>query len=175
VTDVDANRAGHITARQRFKLVRRVASLVFLTGIGLVVLVATGPNLIGAFQDVGVIGGVLVALFFLVALVMAVVGGIGVVMVLGDAVLGRVRSVTGQPRITRQAVTTNALARPFPSSYRYPGQFRYKVQVGDQEFDIDPMLADHLGRDSRMIRVYFTAYSGTLLNLEPLAASASGG
>jgi len=175
VTDVDANRAGRITARQRFKLLRGVASLLFLTGIGLVVSVALGPNLIGAFRDAGVIGGILVALFFLVALVMVVVGGIGLVMVLGDTVLGRVRSVTGEPRITRQAVRTNALARPFPSSYKYAGQFRYKVQVGDQEFDIDPMLADHLGRDSRKVRVYFAAYSGTLLSLEPLAATASGG
>src|SRR6266446_1796777 len=127
LSDVEANRAGHITVGQRLKLLRGVASLLFLTGIGLVISIAIGPNLVGAFRDLGVIGGVLVTLFFLIALVMAVVGGIGVAMVLGDTVLGHVRSVTGEPRITRLAVTTNALARPFPSSYKYPGQFRYKV------------------------------------------------
>ena len=175
MSDVEANRAGRITVGQRFKLLRGVASLLFLTGIGLVMSIAIGPHLIGAFRDLGIIGGILVTLFFLIALVMTVFAGIGVVMVLGDAVIGRVRSVTGEPRITRQQVRTNALARPFPSSYKYPGQFRYKVQVGDQEFDIDPTLADHLVRGSHNVRVYFAAYSGTLLSLEPLAATASGG
>ena len=49
MSDVEANRAGRITVGQRFKLLRGVASLLFLTGIGLVLSIAIGPNLIGAF------------------------------------------------------------------------------------------------------------------------------
>ena len=63
------------------------------------------------------------------------------------------------------------LARPLPSGYTYPGQFKYKVMVGDKEFDIEPRVAENLSRDTRKVRVYFAAYSGTLLSLEPLAAT----
>jgi hypothetical protein len=45
------------------------------------------------------------------------------------------------------------------------------VIVGDKEFDIDSGVADHLSRDSREIRVYFAAYSGEMLSLEPLEAA----
>jgi hypothetical protein len=175
VSDIDANRAGHITARQRFLLLRGVASLLFMTGIGLVIAIALGPNLLNAFGSLGIFGGLLVTIFFLLSVVMTVAGGLGVVFVLGDAVLGRVSSVTGAPTLRRVAVRTNARATPFPSAYRYQGQYKYKVMVGDKEFAIDPMLADHLGRDSQKVRVYFAAYSGRLLSLEPLAATAPGG
>ena len=174
MTDLEANRAGRITAGQRFRLLRGVAALLFLTGVGLVVCIALGPNLLGAFGDLGIFGGVVVTIFFLFCVVMTVVGGIGIVFVLGDAVLGRVGYVTGPPTLRRVAVRTNALARPFPSGYTYPGQYRYKVMVGDKEFDIDRKLADHLSRDVLKIRVYFAAYSGELLSLEPLAATPDG-
>src|SRR2546430_12957964 len=134
VSDVDANRAGHITARQRFRLLRGVGSLLFMTGIGLVIAIALGPNLLNAFGNLGIFGGLLVTIFFLMCVVMTFAGGLGVVFVLGDAVLGRVSSVTGAPTLRRVAVRTNALARPFPSAYTYQGQYRYKVMVGDKEF-----------------------------------------
>ena len=51
--------------------------------------------------------------------------------------------------LRREGVRTNALARPFPSEYAYPGQYKYKVIVGDKEFDIDHKLAEHLSRDVR--------------------------
>jgi len=151
-----------------------------MTGIGLVIAIALGPNLLNAFGDLGIFGGLLVTIFFLLCVAMTVGGGLGVVFVLGDAVLGRVSSVTGAPTLRRLAVRTNSLARPFPSTYAYPDQYKYdqykyKVMVGDKEFDIDPKLADHLGRDSQKVRVYFAAYSGKFLSLEPLAATASGG
>lgn len=174
MTDLEANRAGRITARQRFRLLRAVAGLLFLTGIGLVVSIALGPNLLRAYGDLGVFGGFVVTIFFLMCVVMTVVGGIGVVFVLGDAILGRVSSITGPPTLRRESVRTNALARPFPSEYAYPGQYKYKVMVGDKEFDIDRKLADHLSRDVRRIRIYFAAYSGELLSLEPLAATPDG-
>ena len=175
MSDVDANRSGRITARQRLRLLRGVASLLFITGIGLVIAIALGPNLLSAFGNLGIFGGLLVTIFFLLCVVMTVAGGLGVVFVLGDTVLGRVGSVTGAPTLRRVAVRTNALARPFPGADTYQGQYKYKVMVGDKEFEIDPMLADHLGRDSQKVRVYFAAYSGTLLSLEPLAATAPGG
>ena len=174
MTDLEANREGRITAGQRFRLLRGVAALLLLTGIGLIVSIALGPNLLGAFGSLGVFGGFVVTIFFLMCVLMTVVGGIGVVFVLGDAVLGRVRSVTGAPTLRREGVRTNALARPFPSAFAYPGQYKYKVMVADKEFDIDRKLADHLSRDVRRIRVYFAAYSGELLSLEPLAATPDG-
>jgi hypothetical protein len=174
LTDLEANRAGRITTRQRFRLLRGVAALLLLTAVGLIISIALGPNVVGTFGDLGIFGGVVVTIFFLLCVLMTIVGGIGIVFVLGDAVLGRVSSVTGPPTLRRVAVRTNALARPLPSSYTYPGQYKYKVMVGDKEFDIDRKLADHLSRDVLRIRVYFAAYSGELLSLEPLAATPDG-
>jgi len=171
MTDLAANRAGRITGRQRLKLLRGEIALLILTGIGLVISIAIGPNLGSAYDDLGFFGGFVVTLFFLMCAGMTLIGAFGVVMLLGDAALGHVRSVTGLPTVRREAVRTNALARPFPSSYAYPGQFKYKVMVGDKEFDIEPRIADHLARDTRKVRVYFAAYSGELLSLEPLEAA----
>jgi hypothetical protein len=164
--ELAANRAGHITIGQRFKLLGGVAALIALGGIGLIICIAIGPNLIAAFQDLGVIGGILVTLFFLLCLVMAVAGGFGAAMVLGDTVMGKVGSVTGEPVVKREGVTTNALALPLPSSYTYPGQYKYKVEVGDKEFDVEPKDLDLLARDGVRVRAYFAAYSGELLSLE---------
>jgi hypothetical protein len=174
LTDLEANRAGRITTRQRFRLLRGVAALLLLTAVGLIISIALGPNVLGAFGDLGIFGGVVVTIFFLLCVVMTIVGAIGIAFVLGDAVLGRVSFVTGPPTLRRVAVRTNALARPFPGAYTYPGQYKYKVMVGDKEFDIDRKLADHLSRDVLRIRVYFAAYSGELLSLEPLAATPDG-
>jgi hypothetical protein len=171
MTDLAANRAGRMTARQRLKLVRGEAALLLLTGIGLVISIALGPNLVGAYQDLGFFGGFVVTLFFGLCAVMTVVGAFGVVVVLGDLAVGRVRSVVGRPTLRRENVRTNALTRPMPSSFAYPGQYKYKVIVGDREFDIDSRVADHLSRDSRQVRVYFAAYSGEMLSLEPLDAA----
>jgi hypothetical protein len=168
ISDLAANRAGRITRRQRLRLLRGEAALLFLTGVGLIVSIALGPNLLGAFRDLGFFGGFVVTLFFLVCAVMTLVGGFGVVVLLGDLVLGHIRSVTGRPTLRRVGVTTNAFARPIPSSFTYPGQYKYKVMVDDREFDVDSRLADQLSRDSRKIRVYYAAYSGEMLSLEPL-------
>jgi hypothetical protein len=171
MSDLDANRAGHITTAQRLRLLRGEAALLFLTGIGLVIIVALGPNLVGAFNELGFFGGFVVALFFLMCLVMTLVGAFGAAVVLADFAVGRVRTVTGAPTLRKEGVRTNALARPLPSGYTYPGQFNYKVIVGDKEFDIEPKVAENLSRDTRKVRVYFAAYSGALLSLEPLAAT----
>ena len=172
--DLDANRAGRVTARQRFMLIRGSSALLFMTGIGLVIVVALGPNLIGAFQDLGFFGGVFVLLFFLMCLGITLVGAYGAGVVIADTVIGRVRTITGAPTLRKEGVRTNALARPLPSGYTYPGQYKYKVIVGDREFDIDSKAAENLARDTRKVRVYYSAYSGTLLNMEPATSDASG-
>jgi hypothetical protein len=169
-SDLAANRAGHITFGQRFRLLRGVLALLFLCGIGLIITIAIGPNLIGAFQDLGVIGGVLVTLFFLMGLLMAVAGGYGVATVAGDTVLGRVGSVTGEPKIKEEGVTTNSLALPLPSSYTYPGQYKYKLELGDKEFDIEPKDLELFTRDAVTVRAYFAAFSGELLSFERVEA-----
>ena len=171
MSDLDANRAGHITKSQRLKLLRGEAALLFMTGIGLVITIALGPNLCVAFNDLGFFGGFVVALFFVMCLVMTLVGAFGAAVVLADFAVGQVRTVTGAPTLRKEGVRTNALARPLQSGYTYQGQFNYKVIVGDKEFDIEPKVAENLSRDTRKVRVYFAAYSGTLLSLEPLAAT----
>jgi hypothetical protein len=171
MTDLAANRAGRITVRQRLKLLRGEIALLILTGVGLVISIAIGPNLGAAYGDLGFAGGFVVTLFFLMCAGMTLIGGFGVVMLLADATLGHVRSITGRPTVRKEAIRTNAIARPFPSSFAYPGQFKYKVMVGDREFDIEPRIADHLSRDTRKFRAYFAAYSGGLLSLEPLEAA----
>ena len=88
--------------------------MLVLTGIGLVISIAVGPNLVGAFSDLGFFGGFVVTLFFLLCAVMTVIGGFGVVVLLGDMVLGRVHSVSGLPTLRREGIRTNALARPLP-------------------------------------------------------------
>ena len=171
MSDLDANRAGHITTGQRLRLLRGEASLLFVTGVGLVITIALAPNLGGAFNGLGFFGGFLVGLFFLMCLGMTLVGAFGAAVVLADFAVGHVRTVTGAPTLRKEGVRTNALARPLPSGYTYPGQFNYKVIVGDKEFDVEPRVAENLSRDTRKVRVYFAAYSGTLLSLEPLAAA----
>jgi hypothetical protein len=167
MADLEVNRAGRVTPRQRLMLIRGSAALLFMTGIGLVIVIALGPNLLGAFQDLGLFGGVFVLLFFLMCLVITLVGAYGSGVVLADTVIGKVRSITGAPTLRREGVRTNALARPLPSGYTYPGQYKYKVMVGDREFDIDSRVAENLARDPRKVRVYYSAYSGSLLSMEP--------
>jgi hypothetical protein len=167
MADLDANRAGKVTARQRFMLVRGSAALIFMTLIGLVIAIALGPNLLGAFQDLGFLGGVVVLLLFLMCAVMTIIGAYGAAVVIADTLVGHARSITGAPTLRREGVRTNALVRPLPSGYTYPGQYKYKVIVGDREFDIDSRAAENLARDTRKVRIYFAAYSGTLLSMEP--------
>ena len=93
-------------------------------------------------------------------------------MVLGDTILGKVGSVTGKPNIKREGVTTNALARPLPSSYTYPGQYKYKLELGDKEFDIEPKDLDLLSHEGIRVRAYFATYSGELLSFEPVESPA---
>ena len=64
-------------------------------------------------------------------------------------------------------VTTNALARPLPSSYTYPGQFSYHLDVAGHDFTISRELFEALPTD-RLVRVYFSAHSDDLLSLELL-------
>jgi hypothetical protein len=167
MADLDANRAGKVTARQRFMLVRGSAALIFMTLIGLVIAIALGPNLLGAFQDLGFLGGVVVLLLFLMCAVMTIIGAYGAAVVIADTLVGHARSITGAPTLRREGVRTNALVRPLPSGYTYPGHYKYKVIVGDREFDIDSRAAENLARDTRKVRISCAAYSGTLLSMEP--------
>ena len=171
MSDLDVNRAGRITTGQRLGLLRGEAVLLVLTGIGLVITIAIGPNVGGAFNDLGFLGGIIVVIFFLMCLGMTLVGAFGAAVVLADFAVGHVRTVTGAPTLRKEGIRTNALARPLPSGYTYPGQFKYKVMVGDKEFDIEPRVAENLSRDTRKVRVYFAAYSGALLSLEPVGST----
>ena len=166
MTAVDANRAGRMTFGQRLRLLRGEAALLFMAGIGAGVCIALGPNLLAAFGDLGIVGGVLVAAFFLMCAVMTVAGCIGAGMVMGDALLGGVRSISGRAHVRREGVTTNALARPLPSAYTYPGQYNYKLEVGDMEFDVGADVGRRLESDGGHVRVYYARYSGELLSVE---------
>jgi hypothetical protein len=44
--------------------------------------------------------------------------------------------------------------------------------IGDREFDIDSRVAENLARDPRKVRVYYSAFSGTLLSMEPAVSEA---
>ncbi|HVD46075.1 MAG TPA: hypothetical protein VNG70_02215, partial [Candidatus Limnocylindria bacterium] len=69
--------------------------------------------------------------------------------------------------------TTNALARPLPSSYSYPGQFTYHLEVADHGFTIGKALFDALsGRG--LLRIYLAAHSGELLSLEAVEPTPPG-
>jgi hypothetical protein len=93
-------------------------------------------------------------------------------VVLADFAIGHVRTVTGAPTLRKEGVRTNALARPLPSGYTYPGQFKYKVIVGDKEFDIDNRVAENLSRDTRKVRCT-SLPTRELLSLSLLTSEAS--
>lgn len=170
--EIEANRAGRMTIGQRIKLLKGVAALLFLTAIGLVVALAVGPNLVDAFQT-DLILGVLATLFFLMCLLMGLGCAYGAATVMADAVLGQVRSATGDATLKREAITTRALARPLPIAYSYPGQYKYQLEVADHEFSMDREAGDMLLRHPGRVRVYFAARSGELLTIEPVAANES--
>jgi hypothetical protein len=172
--ELDANRAGRMTIGQRFKLLRGVAALLFLSAIGLIISLALGPNLVGAFQEDWVLG-VFVVLFFLMCLLMGLGCAYGAAAVMADVMLGRVRFATGEPRLKREGITTLALARPLPIPYTYPGQYKYELEVAHHEFTMDRTAGDLLLRHRGRIRVYFAAYSGELLTIDPFAADLTSG
>jgi hypothetical protein len=155
-----------MTLGQRLKVLRGALAVLILSGIGLVISIAIGPSLLEAFRE-GIILGVAATLFFVMSLLMGLGCAIAAVADLVDVLLGRARSAEGQINIHTEKVTTNALARPLPSSFSYPGQFTYHLEVADRGFTIGKALFDALsGRGS--LRVYYAAYSGELLSLEAL-------
>jgi hypothetical protein len=159
-----------MTLRQRLSVLRGTLAVLFLSGIGLVISVAIGPNLIEAFQT-DVILGIVVAAFFLMCLLMGVGCAIAAFADTLDVVLGRAGSATGPVKLHRENVTTYALARPLPSAYTYPGQFTYHLDVADRDFTISPALFEALSAEGGTLRVYFGAHSDELLSLELLADS----
>jgi hypothetical protein len=170
--ELDANRAGHMTVGQRFKLLRGVAVLLFASGIGLIVSVAIGPNLVEAFQQ-DLILGVFATLFFLMCLALGLGCGYGAAADMADVVIGSVRSATGEPKLTREAITTFVPTRPIPIPITYPGQYKYELEVAAHEFTMDRTAGDLLLRHGGRIRVYYAAYSGELLTIDLLAAERS--
>jgi hypothetical protein len=165
--DLDVNRSGWMTLRQRLKVLRGTMAVLILAAIGLVISVAIGPNLVGAFQE-DLILGVVVTLFFLMCLLMGVGCAIAALADTLDVVLGRAGSATGPLKLHTENVTTNALARPLPSSYTYPGQFTYHLEVGRHDFSIGHDLFDALEAERGYVRVYYAAHSDELLSLELL-------
>ena len=161
-----------MTLGQRLKVLRGTLAVLLLSGIGLVISIAIGPSLLDAFLE-DIILGVAATLFFLMCLLTglgcAIAGGADLL----DVVLGRARSADGPIKVHTEKLTTNALARPLPSSYSYPGQFTYHLEVADHGFTIGKALFDALsGRGS--LRVYYTGYSGELLSLEVLEPTQAG-
>jgi hypothetical protein len=159
-----------MTLRQRLMVFRGVLATTFLAFIGLVVSVAIGPNLLEAFQEDWILG-LVATLFFLMCLLMGIGCAIGAFAEMVDVVLGRARSATGPIKIHTERLTTNALARPLPSSYSYPGQYTYHLEVRDHEFTISRELFEALAEHANELRVYYSAQSGELLSLEPPMAA----
>ena len=172
--ELEANRAGRITMGQRLKLLRGVAVLLFASGIGLIVSIAIGPNLLEAFQQ-DLILGVAATLFFLMCLALGLGCAYGAAADMADVVLGKVRSATGEPRLKREAITTFVPARPLPIPVTYPGQYKYELEVADHEFSMERTAGDVLLRHGGRIRVYYAAYSGELLTIDTLAAESGVG
>ena len=156
-----------MTLGQRLKVFRGTMAVLFLSGIGLVISIAIGPSLLEAFQE-DIIIGIVATLFFLMCLLMGVGCAIAALADMLDVVLGRARSADGPIRLHTENVTTHALARPLPSSYKYPGQFTYHLVVGDHGYTIGKALYDALSADEGAVRVYAGRYSDELLSLEVL-------
>jgi hypothetical protein len=156
-----------MTLRQRLKVLHATLAVVFLAGIGLVISVAIGPNLLDAFRE-GVILGVVATLFFLMCLLMGVGCAIAAFADMLDVVLGRASKADGPIKMHTEKLTTNALARPLPSSYSYPGQFTYHLEVADHDFTIGRALYEALSAEKGSLRAYFAARSDVLLSLELL-------
>ena len=156
-----------MTFGQRLKVLQGTMVVLILSGIGLVISVAIGPNLLQAFQE-DLLLGVVATLFFLMCLLMGAGCAIAAGADLLDVVLGRARSVDGPVKVRTQKLTTNAVARPLPSSYSYPGQSTYHFEVADHGFTIGRALFDELSGMSGSLRVYYAAYSTELLSLEPV-------
>ena len=171
--ELTVNRAGRMTIGQRFKLLRGVAALLLLSALGLIVSLAIGPNLLEAFQQ-DLILGVLATVFFLVCLAMGLGCAVGAAAVLADTVLGRVRSATGVARLKREDVTTYAVARPLAIPVAYPGAYKYRMEVAGHEFSMGREAGDLLLRHRGGVRVYYAAYCGELLTIEPLSGGGVG-
>jgi hypothetical protein len=155
-----------MTVGQRLKVLHGSLAVVFLAGIGLVISVAIGPNLIDAFRE-NVLIGVVATLFFLMCLLMGVGCAIAAFADITDVVGGRARSASGPVKLHTEKLVTHALARPIPSSYSYPGQFTYHLEVSDHAFTIGRALYEALSREEGSLRVYYAAGSDLLLSLEP--------
>jgi len=155
-----------MTFGQRAKLLRGEAALLFLSGIGLVISIAIGPNLLEAWGEDWILGFV-VTLFFLVCLLMGIGCALAAIAVLRDFVFGAVSSATGAVKVSREGVTTHALARPIPLPYTYPGQYTYKFEVKGVEFTISHELYELLLLRETPMHIYYSKHSNELLSLEP--------
>jgi hypothetical protein len=163
--DLEANRVGRMTVGQRLKVLHGSLAVAFLAGIGLVIGAAIGPNLIDAFRE-DVLIGVVASLFFLMCFLMGVGCAIAAFADMVDVVAGRALTAYGLFKLHTEQLTTNALARPIPSSYRYPGQFTYHLEVADHAYTIGRALYQALSREQGPLRVYYSARSDMLLSLE---------
>jgi hypothetical protein len=160
-----ANRAGRMTVGQRLKVLHGTLAVMVVAGIGLVISVAIGPNLLEAFRH-DVIVGVVATLFFLMCLLMGVGCAIAALADLLDVVFGRARSADGPIKVHTEKLTSTALARPIPSSQGNPEQFTYHLEFADHDFTIGKALYEALSGEVGSLRVYFAARSDVLLSLE---------
>jgi hypothetical protein len=156
-----------MTVGQRLKLLRGMAGALVVSGVGLIISVAIGPNLLEAFQE-GVILGIVATLFFLICAGMGLGGGLGAIAFIRDMLLGRTRSETGIPKLKRERATGHFFAGPVLLPYRMPGQFTYRLDISDLTFPISRELYALLSHDSGRVRAYVAANSGELLSLETL-------
>jgi len=164
--ELAANRAGRMSPGQRVKLLRGEAALLFLAGIGLVISAAIGPSLLDAWREDWILGAVVTA-FFVVCFVMGVGCALLAIAVLRDFVLGKVVSAAGALKLSREGLTTYALARPIPVPYTYPGQYTYQMEIHGVEFKISRELFEILSQQDTPMRVYYSKHSTELLSLEP--------
>lgn len=155
---------------QRLRLLRGEAALLFLSGIGLVISAAIGPSLPEAWRQDWILGFVVTA-FFIVCLLMGVGCALMAIAVLRDFVFGRVGSATGVVKLSREGITTHALARPIPLPYTYRDQFKYHLEIHGVEFTISRELFEVLSRQDTPMRVYYSRHSSELLSLEAVRAA----
>jgi len=161
-----------MTLGQRLKLLRGEAALLFLSAIGLVISVAIGPNLLDAWKEDWILGFV-VTIFFLVCLIMGVGCALMAIQTLRDFVVGSVANATGAVKLSREGVTTHALARPVPLPYTYPGQYTYHLAIKDVDFTISRELFEILSLQDVPMRVYYSRHANEFLSLEPARSSNS--
>lgn len=169
--DLGANRSGHISVRQRVHLLWSVVGSLFLALIGLVIVVAIGPNLVGAWQQDWLTGAAATALLLVGAAMCLAVLLAGAEI--ADVVVGSARTAEGtaapagtssSPAVdafTDVVVTANT-GIPYQSSH----SGTLGVTVDGQQFEVDAAAFDALTHANRPVHVYYARYSGHLLSYD---------